>query len=522
MKVQQALESVPLLQWLPQERKTHILEKLVLRIHSRGDVIIRQGSEVDTESEFAIIQEGKVSVTKDGVLQCELGPGNCFGELALLSGKPRAATVMTVSESVRLLTLGRGAFCKALTEMPPEAATKIAEGWSHTLLTDMKQEMELIRGTLRAQAEQDVAAKSHVVQATELDIMSLEEAVTDANELASAAWRALKICCRLIATRQTASSTTDTHAYMRVYLIIARFVRKYRARKALKAQAEFAAHEDVITRFQSRIRGFLARRRIIQDEKRIAKKSEAAVESDVESIVDSQVEFWDWPRVLEHCYEWHVDKDAADEPRQCLYFPEILLQKMEFAKKMNNLKQALHGWNELFTIMDSDSSGKVNPDELKEALFAFSCMGLIAEPPKMQPLNQDQEPFIKISNDIECVSPRRSMCSRMRTKRRDDKSGAVGPFAQNEVILLGGEGVPMLGCWALDLEFEYSPAEVEDQVSFHCLVKSYAGDAIVARTSSVQGLLTIFIAPKTMFDEETDVIQRLSKHFETLDPGSNR
>eukprot|EP01050_Picozoa_sp_SAG11_P050661 SAG11_NODE_28367_length_322_cov_1.147982_1_plen_82_part_10 len=66
---------------------------------------------------------------RDGVVQCELGPGSCFGELALLSGNPRAASVVAKSEGVRLLTVQRTPFCRALTEMPALSEDRILEGW---------------------------------------------------------------------------------------------------------------------------------------------------------------------------------------------------------------------------------------------------------------------------------------------------------------------------------------------------------------------------------------------------------
>ena len=296
LNAQAALECVPLLQGLSQDRKQHMLNSFVVRLHSRGDTIVLQGASVDAESEFSIIQEGTVSVEKNNVVQCVLGSGDCFGELALISGNPRSASIVATSESVRLLSVGQHIFRKALMEMPTEGGASKSEGWDHALdkLADMKHEMELIRGSLWAQQVQKGA---HLLDADQLDIMSLEEAVTDLNDLAAAAWRSLKVCNELNAMSSVTSTGTDCAQYLRLYMTLAKFVRRYRARKAKRVAIEFAPHQRIVTRIQSRIRGFLARRRVLHDQSGVEKIGKAAADADVRGVVQSEVEFWDWPRV---------------------------------------------------------------------------------------------------------------------------------------------------------------------------------------------------------------------------------
>jgi CRP-like cAMP-binding protein len=82
------------------------------RSMTRGEVIIRQGDEADN---FYVIVEGTVEVTQtrpDGtgarVLR-EMGRGQFFGEIGLLSGVPRTATVTAMRDGM-LVVLGRDAF----------------------------------------------------------------------------------------------------------------------------------------------------------------------------------------------------------------------------------------------------------------------------------------------------------------------------------------------------------------------------------------------------------------------------
>jgi CRP-like cAMP-binding protein len=55
-----------------------------------GHVIARQG-EIGTG--FFVVVEGTVRVVRDGIVLAHLGPGDFFGELSVLDGKPRNAMV---------------------------------------------------------------------------------------------------------------------------------------------------------------------------------------------------------------------------------------------------------------------------------------------------------------------------------------------------------------------------------------------------------------------------------------------
>jgi len=68
-------------------------------------------------SEFVIIVDGTADVTKNGRRINQLGPGDFLGEIALISGALRTATVTTTSES-RLLVLTDRGFKRLTGEMP--------------------------------------------------------------------------------------------------------------------------------------------------------------------------------------------------------------------------------------------------------------------------------------------------------------------------------------------------------------------------------------------------------------------
>lgn len=56
-----------------------------------GHVIARQG-EIGTG--FFVVADGMVRVVRDGTVLTQLGPGDFFGELSVLDGKPRNANVI--------------------------------------------------------------------------------------------------------------------------------------------------------------------------------------------------------------------------------------------------------------------------------------------------------------------------------------------------------------------------------------------------------------------------------------------
>jgi CRP-like cAMP-binding protein len=90
-----------------------------------GKVLTREGQ---SGSEFFVIVEGEVSVTKDGAEIRALGPGDFFGEIALLEDTPRTATV-TAKTPLRFFVLTRQAFRSLLAHQPDleEKVTKALE-----------------------------------------------------------------------------------------------------------------------------------------------------------------------------------------------------------------------------------------------------------------------------------------------------------------------------------------------------------------------------------------------------------
>ena len=78
--------------------------------HPGGSVVIREGASGDR---FHVVVAGDLSVSVAGNPVRTLGPGDGFGEIALIKDVPRTATVTAVDD-VTLVSIERGAFLEAL------------------------------------------------------------------------------------------------------------------------------------------------------------------------------------------------------------------------------------------------------------------------------------------------------------------------------------------------------------------------------------------------------------------------
>jgi CRP/FNR family transcriptional regulator, cyclic AMP receptor protein len=82
--------------------------------HSEGTVIAREG---EPGVGLFVIVEGRAEVTIGGKVKTKLEPGDFFGEIALLDGGPRTATV-TATTDVKLLGLTEWVFRGLMQEHP--------------------------------------------------------------------------------------------------------------------------------------------------------------------------------------------------------------------------------------------------------------------------------------------------------------------------------------------------------------------------------------------------------------------
>ena len=120
--------NVPMLGVLPPPVLERIAHQLVTVTVPAGTVVFREG---DPGDRFWIIQRGTAIVSIGGVDRRELGPGDSFGEIAVLRDVPRTATVCAGDEALVLAGLDRNDFLTAVTGSGEsrEVADALVDRW---------------------------------------------------------------------------------------------------------------------------------------------------------------------------------------------------------------------------------------------------------------------------------------------------------------------------------------------------------------------------------------------------------
>lgn len=126
------LRSMPLFAPLPLPTLESLARALVPIAMPAGTEVIRQGEAGDR---FYAIADGELDVIADGKFVATLGRGEGFGEIALMHGVPRTATVTTRTEA-RLYALERDSFLLAVTGHA--SARSVAQDLVDTRLEELR------------------------------------------------------------------------------------------------------------------------------------------------------------------------------------------------------------------------------------------------------------------------------------------------------------------------------------------------------------------------------------------------
>jgi CRP-like cAMP-binding protein len=112
------LAAVPLLASLSETELAEVAGWFEVKDVRAGVRLVGEGT---TGHSFFLIQDGEVSVSADGAEVATLGSGDFFGELALLEGGRRTATVTTTAPT-RVLVLFGNDLARLRTRHPGVAA----------------------------------------------------------------------------------------------------------------------------------------------------------------------------------------------------------------------------------------------------------------------------------------------------------------------------------------------------------------------------------------------------------------
>src|SRR5437763_3351309 len=116
---ERAVPKSPLFEVLTAEEREALVREMELEEHDEGSVIITEGQ---PGSSMYVIASGEVKVFTHGaggstVYLARLGEGDFFGEVSMLTGKPRTATI-TAAQRTELLRLDKEKLDNALAKYP--------------------------------------------------------------------------------------------------------------------------------------------------------------------------------------------------------------------------------------------------------------------------------------------------------------------------------------------------------------------------------------------------------------------
>lgn len=111
------LRNVPLFSGLDETELERLSRVATRRRAGRGDQVVRAGESADA---LLILLTGRAKVTnfdEEGreIILAWLGPGEFFGEMGLIDGSPRSASVVAV-ENCELLSIGKNEFQRCMQE----------------------------------------------------------------------------------------------------------------------------------------------------------------------------------------------------------------------------------------------------------------------------------------------------------------------------------------------------------------------------------------------------------------------
>lgn len=110
LRICEFLRPIDLFKALTPRQLTDVAEKMTKRHFAAGETVIRES---EPGEEFFLISEGEADVIRAEHEVARLGPGDFFGEVALISGDPRNATVVAVND-LEAYVLGKTDFQTAL------------------------------------------------------------------------------------------------------------------------------------------------------------------------------------------------------------------------------------------------------------------------------------------------------------------------------------------------------------------------------------------------------------------------
>jgi CRP-like cAMP-binding protein len=114
-ELDQELAAVPILSGLSRRQRARLLDRSRIVDHAAGHEVAHEGAGALA---LHVVIDGEASVTVHGREVRRLGPGSYFGEISMIDGRPRSATVVALTDRMRTLSVPHHAFQEVLLDEP--------------------------------------------------------------------------------------------------------------------------------------------------------------------------------------------------------------------------------------------------------------------------------------------------------------------------------------------------------------------------------------------------------------------
>lgn len=107
---------------IPEEKIDLIIESLEARQYQKGELVVKQG---DPGDGMYIIIFGEVAVIRNNEAIATLKNEDFFGELSLIAGEPRSASIQVASDSLSTLFFSKESFDKIKENLSDEVRAEM-------------------------------------------------------------------------------------------------------------------------------------------------------------------------------------------------------------------------------------------------------------------------------------------------------------------------------------------------------------------------------------------------------------
>lgn len=157
----EVLDRLPLFARLNERQRLGIMSFAEVHAFPAGHVVVREGEQGDG---MYVVLEGKLDITRGATSLGELGPGEQFGEMALIRANPRSATITTLVDS-ELVLLRRDDFFDFVRN-DPSGAVKLLWQFINVLADRLDHTSEELRLSRLGSLEEGVSSSTRGPETT--------------------------------------------------------------------------------------------------------------------------------------------------------------------------------------------------------------------------------------------------------------------------------------------------------------------------------------------------------------------